>query len=78
MSALQYTKAKLFDPLGIIDVYWRHDPQGISSGEYGLYLQPRDKILDVSTEKPTKVDPTPKMAALISGKVYGFPPTVKS
>jgi CubicO group peptidase (beta-lactamase class C family) len=37
-----------------------------------------NKILDVSTEKPTKVDPTPKMAALISRKVYGFPPTFKS
>ena len=29
-----------------------------------------DKILDVSTEKPTGVGPTPKMAASISGKVY--------
>jgi hypothetical protein len=31
-----------------------------------------DKIVDVSTEKPTGVGPTPKMAALISGKVYRF------
>jgi len=42
MSALEYAKAKLFGPLGIHDVYWRHDPQGISNGGYGLYLQPRD------------------------------------
>jgi hypothetical protein len=33
-----------------------------------------NKILDVSSEKPTEVGPTPKMAALISGKVYRFPP----
>jgi CubicO group peptidase (beta-lactamase class C family) len=186
MSALDYAKAKLFGPLGINDVFWRHDPQGISVGGYGLYLQPRDiakigylyvrngvwegeqllpltwidkvshttisvpgsvlrysnlfwafpkkqvymavgyhsqvimvfpdldvvavttgrgywplselvdyisssvksdtalpadavsakllanKILDVSTEKPTAVGPTPKMAAIISGKVYKF------
>jgi CubicO group peptidase (beta-lactamase class C family) len=42
MSALEYAKAKLFSPLEITDVYWRHDPQGISIGGYGLYLQPRD------------------------------------
>ena len=29
MSALDYAKAKLFGPLGINDVFWRHDPQGI-------------------------------------------------
>jgi CubicO group peptidase (beta-lactamase class C family) len=23
-------------------VYWTHDPQGVSTGGYGLYLQPRD------------------------------------
>src|SRR5260221_5657066 len=42
MSALEYAKAKLFGPLGINDVYWRQDPQGISIGGYGLYLEPRD------------------------------------
>jgi hypothetical protein len=33
-----------------------------------------NKIFDISTEKPTEVGPTSKMAAIISGKVYGFPP----
>jgi len=33
-----------------------------------------NKILDVSTEKPTGVGATPAMAAIISGKVYRFPP----
>jgi CubicO group peptidase (beta-lactamase class C family) len=42
MSVLEYAKAKLFGPLGINDVSWQHDPQGISNGGYGLYLQPRD------------------------------------
>jgi CubicO group peptidase (beta-lactamase class C family) len=42
MSALEYAKAKLFDPLGINDLSWEHDPQGISNGGQGLYLQPRD------------------------------------
>jgi len=34
-----------------------------------------NKILDISTEKPTQVGPTSKMAAIISGKVYRFPLT---
>jgi CubicO group peptidase (beta-lactamase class C family) len=42
MSTLEYAKAKLFGPLGITDVFWAHDPQGISIGGYGMYLQPRD------------------------------------
>ena len=33
-----------------------------------------DKIVGVSIEKPTEVGPTSKMAAVISGKVYRFPP----
>src|SRR5258708_31850778 len=33
-----------------------------------------NKIRAVSIEKPTDVGPTPKMAAIISGKVYRFPP----
>jgi CubicO group peptidase (beta-lactamase class C family) len=42
MSTLDYAKAKLFGPLGINDVFWPHDPQGISVGGYGLSLLPRD------------------------------------
>ncbi|HEY2456329.1 MAG TPA: serine hydrolase domain-containing protein [Candidatus Acidoferrum sp.] len=30
MNALEYAKTKLFGPLGINDLYWRQDPQGIS------------------------------------------------
>ena len=42
MSASDYAKARLFGPLGISTWNWRHDPQGISIGGYGLALQPRD------------------------------------
>jgi CubicO group peptidase (beta-lactamase class C family) len=41
-SAFDYAKEKLFGPLGIEDVTWRHDPQGISAGAAGLYMLPRD------------------------------------
>jgi CubicO group peptidase (beta-lactamase class C family) len=42
LSASDYAKARLFGPLGISTWNWRHDPQGISTGGYGLALQPRD------------------------------------
>ena len=41
-SARSYADAQLFGPLGITDVDWPQDPQGISTGGRGLYLQPRD------------------------------------
>ena len=41
-SALDYARETLFGPLGIEDVLWRADPQGISGGGAGLYMHPRD------------------------------------
>jgi CubicO group peptidase (beta-lactamase class C family) len=42
MSAWDYAKIKLFGPLGISVSNWWRDPQGISTGGYGLMLLPRD------------------------------------
>jgi CubicO group peptidase (beta-lactamase class C family) len=42
MSASDYAKARLFGPLGISEWNWRRDPQGNSTGGYGLSLKPRD------------------------------------
>jgi len=42
MSAADYAQAKLFGPLGISVSNWRQDPQGVSSGGFGLALLPRD------------------------------------
>jgi CubicO group peptidase (beta-lactamase class C family) len=42
LSASDYAKATLFHSLGISEWHWRHDPQGVSTGGYGLALQPRD------------------------------------
>jgi CubicO group peptidase (beta-lactamase class C family) len=41
-SANDYAREKLFGPLGIDDMLWQADPQGVSGGGWGLYLQPRD------------------------------------
>ena len=41
-SALDYARETLFGPLGIEDIIWRADPQGIPGGGNGLYLQPGD------------------------------------
>ncbi|GLS22974.1 hypothetical protein GCM10007874_59940 [Labrys miyagiensis] len=40
--AEEYAKQKLFDPLGITTWHWDRDPQGISTGGWGLSLLPRD------------------------------------
>jgi CubicO group peptidase (beta-lactamase class C family) len=42
MSASGYAREKLFGPLGIDTVVWRHDPQGFPLGGFGLALHPRD------------------------------------
>jgi CubicO group peptidase (beta-lactamase class C family) len=42
MSALEYAQQNLFSPLGISDVLWASDPQGITQGGGGLELVPRD------------------------------------
>jgi CubicO group peptidase (beta-lactamase class C family) len=42
-SAYDFAKYQLFQPLGISDVRWgRVDAQGVTNGESGLYLEPRD------------------------------------
>jgi CubicO group peptidase (beta-lactamase class C family) len=41
-DTLAYAKQTLFGPLGIADVSWRRDPQGVPIGGYGLFMQPRD------------------------------------
>jgi hypothetical protein len=41
-NALDFANAQLFGPLGITDLFWPQDPQGIPTGGFGLYLQPRD------------------------------------
>jgi CubicO group peptidase (beta-lactamase class C family) len=38
VSAYDYAKKKIFDPLGITNVQWEKDPQGNSTGGWGLYL----------------------------------------
>ncbi|MEJ8836814.1 serine hydrolase domain-containing protein [Ramlibacter sp. AN1133] len=42
MPTEAYARKVLFEPLGITDLRWRKDPQGVAIGGYGLYLQTRD------------------------------------
>ena len=42
MSERAFAQAYLFGPLGITDVYWPSDPQGITHGWGDLQLRPRD------------------------------------
>lgn len=42
MSELEFARANLFGPLGITEVYWPADPQGVTDGWGDLALKPRD------------------------------------
>jgi CubicO group peptidase (beta-lactamase class C family) len=42
MTALDFARANLFEPLGIRDVQWPADPQGVTNGHGELYLHPYD------------------------------------
>jgi hypothetical protein len=41
-SAIEFARRELFQPLGIKDVIWPSDPQGVSHGWGDLHMQPRD------------------------------------
>jgi len=41
-STLNFAQEFLFGPLGISEVEWGQDPQGLYFGGHGLYLRPRD------------------------------------
>lgn len=43
-STLEFAKENLFGPLGIMDVTWPTDPQGVNRGWGDLQLHPRDMV----------------------------------
>ncbi|MFN8476077.1 MAG: serine hydrolase [Anaerolineae bacterium] len=42
MTALEFARQNLFEPLGIHDYNWESDPQGITHGWGDLFLRPQD------------------------------------
>ncbi|MHA2328806.1 MAG: serine hydrolase domain-containing protein [Candidatus Hodarchaeales archaeon] len=44
MNAVDFAKKHLFDPLNITDYHWWNDSMGISTGAFGLWLQPIDMV----------------------------------
>jgi CubicO group peptidase (beta-lactamase class C family) len=42
MTALDYARRNLFEPLGIREVIWPADPQGVTQGFTNILLHPRD------------------------------------
>jgi CubicO group peptidase (beta-lactamase class C family) len=42
MTALEFARQNLFEPLGIHEVMWQTDPQGYTHGWGDLFLKPRD------------------------------------
>jgi CubicO group peptidase (beta-lactamase class C family) len=44
MTALEFARQRLFEPLGIEDVAWDTDPQGRNIGSAALQMRPRDML----------------------------------
>lgn len=42
VSLTEYLRERLFDPLGIGNIYWEKSPEGIEKGGWGLYIRPED------------------------------------
>ena len=42
LTALDFAREHLFDPLGISDVSWTSDAAGVTRGGFDLYIRPRD------------------------------------
>lgn len=42
LSMFDYLKPRLFEPLGITEVFWEHCPEGITKGGWGMFLRPED------------------------------------
>jgi hypothetical protein len=41
-SLMEYLRPRLFEPLGIQNIYWEACPKGIEKGGWGLYILPED------------------------------------
>jgi len=41
-SLMSYLKDRLWEPLGIKDVFWETCPEGIEKGGWGMYIRPED------------------------------------
>jgi CubicO group peptidase (beta-lactamase class C family) len=42
MKTSAFARRYLFEPLGVTAEHWGHDPRGVDSGGYNLYLTPRE------------------------------------
>ncbi len=40
----EYLRPRLFDPLGIGDIFWEHSPDGYTKGGWGLYIATTDIV----------------------------------
>lgn len=44
MTLFDYLKPRLFDPLGIDQVFWEESPEGVTKAGWGMYLRPEDAL----------------------------------
>ena len=44
MRMVDYLKPRLFNPLGIKDVWWEESPDGVNDGGWGIHVSPEDML----------------------------------
>jgi hypothetical protein len=86
MTALDFARQNLFEPLGIQDALWEADPQGFSDGWGDLYLHPHDMAKigylwlnggvwdgkQIVSREWVKAAVTPQMTETGEEDVYGY------
>jgi len=43
-TMLDFLQERIFDPLGISNVFWESSPRGITKGGWGMFLRPEDAV----------------------------------
>ena len=80
---LQYLKPRLFDPLGMEDIDWETNPEGINTGGYGLRLRTEDVAkfgqlyLQKGLWKPKQIIPAAWVADATASHIESHPAKVK-
>jgi CubicO group peptidase (beta-lactamase class C family) len=86
MTAFDFARQNLFEPLGIQDALWESDPQGYSDGWGDLYLRPHDMAKigylwlnggvwdgeQIVSRAWVEASVTPQMTGTDSEEVYGY------
>ena len=44
LTMMEYLRPRLFEPLGIDEIFWERCPQGVTKGGWGMFIKPEDAL----------------------------------